>query len=92
MSNTIEILENNDGSLIIQEGYPTNNFVGYYFPDKRDPNTVENLRQIATGIADLSNWEGGERKHYVTDEEYSALSEGGGIRLWGEDDLANALA
>lgn len=86
---TIEVLENNDGSLIIQSRETK---IAYYFSDKRSPNTVASLRQIEAGIADLSDWGEGDRKHYVTDDEYSALSEGGGIRLWGEDDLANALA
>tara|TARA_R110000824_G_C15034164_1_gene659705 strand:+ start:590 stop:856 length:267 start_codon:yes stop_codon:yes gene_type:complete len=88
MSN-IEILENNDGSLNIQDRETK---IAYYFSDKRDENTVAHLKLIANGPTDLSEWDGGPRQYYVTDDEYCALSEGGGIRLWGPDDIADAIA
>lgn len=89
MNQTIEILENNDGSLIIQDRETK---IAYYFSDKRAENTVEHLKLIANGPTDLSEWDGGPRQYYVTDDDYSSLSEGGGIRLWREDDLADAIA
>jgi len=85
----IEILEDNAGGLLVQSASPE---LAVYLGDKRSPDTIENLKLIAEGGVDLSDWEGQNASLYITDDAYAGLSEGGGIRLWRDDDLADAIA
>jgi len=86
MKTNIEIIEDNSGSLTIQNA-ATKAVANFGHKSQ----AVDSLKSILAG-EDMSNWDLSEPEGYINDEEYSKHAHNGGYRLWDESAVRDFVA
>lgn len=87
INENIEVIEANDGSLTIQN---TRTRAVSEFDDRGSPAAYESLKGVLAGD-DMSDWDTGE-SGFISAEDLAKHTSGGGLRLWGEEEIREQLA
>ena len=88
MKDTIEVIELNDGSLIVQD---TNLKQAIYLGHKTGQASQDSLPGLLKGEG-IEGWDDGDHEQeYITDEVYAEQSQNGGLKILSEQDIEQIL-
>ena len=87
MKETIEVIELNDGSIIVQDtGLKQAVFLGH----KTNQSCKDSLPCLLKGEG-IDGWDDVNEQEYITDEVYHEQSQNGGLKILSDQDIKEIL-